>query len=190
MKAFSKKPATYEDIRKLPEMMVGELVGGELIASPRPSTGHSRAAGALSGELEGPFQRGNGGPGGWWILGEPELHLDGNVLVPDLAGWRRERLPHMPDVPFLEIAPDWLCEILSPSTAGFDRIRKMPIYLRKGVSHVWLIEPAARVLEAFRREGEKWILLASFGGNQYARIEPFEAHEFDLKAFWLGEAPP
>jgi Uma2 family endonuclease len=190
MKAFRKKPATYDDIRKLPEMMIGELIGGELVASPRPSSAHSNVAGALTEELRGPFQRGRGGPGGWWILYEPELHIGENVLVPDFAGWRRERLPRMSDVPFLEIAPDWLCEILSPSTAGFDRVRKLPIYLREGVNHVWLIDPTARTLEAYRREGEKWVLIGNFAGDQQARIEPFEAHEIDLKSFWLEEEPP
>jgi Uma2 family endonuclease len=189
MKAFSKKPATYDDLRKLPETMIGELVGGELIASPRPAIPHSNVAAALTGEILGPFQRGRGGPGGWWFLYEPEVHIGHNVLVPDLAGWRRDRLPRLPAAPFMELAPDWLCEILSPSTAGFDRIRKMPIYLREGVSHIWLIDPTARTLEAFRREGEKWVLVDSFGGSQRARIEPFDVHEIDLQDFWLEEEP-
>lgn len=183
---FKQRPATYEDLRALPETLVGELVEGELLASPRPSTAHSNVAGGLTDELRGPFQRGSGGPGGWWLLYEPELHLGADVLVPDLAGWRRSRMPELPDAPFLELAPDWVCEILSPSTAGFDRVRKMPIYLREGVGFVWLIDPVARTVEAFRRSPDaQWVLVGNFAGDQTARIEPFEAIEFDLSALWL-----
>lgn len=189
MKPFRKKPAAYDDIRALPETMVGELIGGELIASPLLSPAQSIVVGALLGELLKPFQCSIGGPGGWWIFRAVEVHLGDDVLVPDLAGWRRERLPRISDIPFVDLAPDWLCEILSQSSARLDRVQKLPIYRREGVNHIWLIDPTARTLEAYRREGEKWILIGNFGTAQRVRIEPFEAHEIDLKSFWLEGEP-
>lgn len=187
MKAFQKKPATYDDLRRLPETMIGEIVEGELFASPRPATEHGQVAFGLSGEIAGPFGRGKGGPGGWWFQFEPELHLGAQVLVPDLAGWKRDRLPRMPAVPYLELAPDWICEISSPSTAGFDRVKKLPIYLREGVAHAWLVDPISRTIEALRRETDRWVLIGNFSGDSSARIEPFEAHELDLRALWLDD---
>jgi Uma2 family endonuclease len=180
-----KKPATYQDLCALPETVVGELISGELTASPRPANRHSAATTALSGELTGPFQRGRGGPGGWWIFYEPELHLGNDILVPDLAGWRRTRMPVPPDEAFFSLSPDWVCEILSPSTAGFDRVRKMPVYLREQVGHVWLIDPVSRTLEVFRREDDRWVLAGNFAGEQRIHAEPFEAVELELEALWL-----
>jgi Uma2 family endonuclease len=190
MKAFKKKPATYDDIRRLPEGMNGEIVDGELFASPRPRMGHGHVATGLNLELGGPFGRGKGGPGGWWIVFEPELHFGTNVVIPDLAGWRRERLPKMPDAPFMELAPDWICEITSPSTASFDRVKKMHVYHRAGVTHAWLVDPAARIIEAFHRETSNWLLIDTFPGDSPARIEPFEAHELDLRTLWLDTEEP
>lgn len=189
-KDFSKKPATYQDLIDLPSNLVGELVNGELRASPRPALGHASAASTLGMDLGGPFQRGRGGPGGWWIFHEPELHFGADVLVPDLAGWRRERMPTRPDVPYLTLAPDWVCEVLSPSTAGFDRVRKLPIYHRAGVTHAWLLDPAGRSLEVYRRQESSWILVATLGVDQdKVRAEPFDAIELELSALWLDEPP-
>jgi Uma2 family endonuclease len=185
MKATVKKQATYEDLLALPETWVGELVAGEMLASPRPAARHALVASALGAELLGPFQRGRGGPGGWWILYEPELHLGQEVLVPDLAGWRRTRMPAPPDQPFFTLAPDWVCEILSPSTAGFDRVRKMPVYLRERVGHVWLIDPLARTLEVFQNENERWVLVGNHAGDQRVRAAPFEAVELELESLWM-----
>jgi Uma2 family endonuclease len=185
MKATLKKSATYEDLQALPETWVGELVEGEMLASPRPATRHALVSSALGGELIGPFQRGRGGPGGWWILYEPELHFGQEVLVPDLAGWSRTRMPVPPDQPFITLAPDWVCEILSPSTAGFDRVRKMPVYLRERVGHVWLIEPLNRTLEVFQKENERWVLAGNHAGDQRVRVAPFEAVEIELGALWM-----
>jgi Uma2 family endonuclease len=185
MKATVKKQATYEDLLALPETWVGELVAGEMLASPRPAARHALVASALGAELLGPFQRGRGGPGGWWILYEPELHLGQEVLVPDLAGWRRTRMPVPPDQAFFSLAPDWVCEILSPSTAGFDRVRKMPVYLRERVGHVWLIEPLNRTLEVFQNENERWVLVGNHAGDQRVRAAPFEAVELELEALWM-----
>lgn len=180
-----KKPATYQDLCALPETVVGELIAGELIASPRPASRHVLVASALGVEIAGPFQRGRGGPGGWWILDEPELHFGGDVLVPDLAGWRRTRMPVYPDEPFFTLPPDWVCEVLSPSTSSVDRMKKMPVYMREQVGHVWLIEPVTRTLEIFRREGDRWVLAGNYAGDQRIRAEPFEAVELELEVLWL-----
>lgn len=190
MRAFKKHPATYDDIRRLPEGMNGEIVDGELFASPRPRMGHGHVATSLAGELTGPFGHGRGGPGGWWIIFEPELHFGPNVLIPDVAGWRRDRLPRMTDVPFMELAPDWICEITSRSTASFDRVRKLPVYLKAGVAFAWLVEPATRTIEALRKESDGWRVIGNFPGDTPARIEPFEAYELDLRILWLEEEEP
>ncbi|KFA87447.1 Uma2 family endonuclease [Archangium violaceum] len=186
-----KKPATYEDIEALPVGWVGEIIEDELVASPRPAMGHGRVTSVLGVELGGPFDLGRGGPGGWWIFFEPEIHFGRNVLVPDLAGWRRERLPKPParNEPFMKVAPDWLCEVLSPSTESMDRARKLPLYHREGVSHVWLVDPLARTLEVLRREARGWLLVATHTGDERVRAEPFEAVEFGLELLWLPEGP-
>ncbi len=188
MKAFKKRQAVYADLEALPESMVGELVDGELVASPRPALPHSNAAGEVTSALRGPFHHGDdGGPGGWWLLPEPELHLGADVLVPDVAGWRRERLPKLPNAAFCEVPPDWVCEVLSPSTAGFDRVKKMPLYLREGVGHVWLVDPGTRTVEVFRRAESHWLLVGSFASDPRARLEPFEAFEFNLQRLWVDD---
>lgn len=178
------RAATYADLEALPENYVGQIIDGELIASPRPASLHVQAASILGGELGPPFHRGRGGPGGWIILDEPELHLSGNVLVPDLAGWRRTTLPELPDAPNFTVRPDWACEILSPSTAVLDRHRKLPIYAKEGVGHVWLVDPKAQLLEIFRLDGETYRAVASFAEDEEIRAEPFDAIELELGALW------
>ena len=185
-----KKPATYQDIVDLPEHQVGEIVDGELYVSPRPAARHAKVSSILGMDLGSPFQRGRGGPGGWWIVDEPELHFGQDVLVPDLAGWRRERMPHIPDVPYFELAPDWVCEVLSPSTAKLDVVLKLPRYARAGVKHAWIVDPMNRLLEVFRQEHEQWVLVSTFGGDDKVRAEPFEAVELELADLWLEEPPP
>src|SRR5437762_2790090 len=143
----AKRRATYEDLLRVPRHLIAEIIDGALVTQPRPASRHALAASVLGVELGAPFHRGRGGPGGWILLDEPELHLHVDVLVPDLAGWRRERMPAVPDAPAFELAPDWVCEVLSPSTAAIDRAEKMPIYGRERVGHLWLIDPAARTLE-------------------------------------------
>ncbi|NOK10032.1 Uma2 family endonuclease [Corallococcus exercitus] len=181
---MTRKPANYADLEALPPNKVGELVNGELYASPRPASPHALAATHLGGELYGPFDRGRGGPGGWIILSEPELHLGKDVLVPDLAGWRRERVPRMPNVVGIKTAPDWLCEVLSPSTFRLDRARKLPIYAREGVKHVWLVEPLQRTLEVFRLEGSHYMLLGTHQDAEIVHAEPFEALSLELRVLW------
>jgi Uma2 family endonuclease len=182
--AMAHKPATYDDLLRLPPHVVGEILAGELVVSPRPSPSHAHAGSVLGMDLGSPFQRGRGGPGGWWILDEPELHFGPHVLVPDLAAWRRERMAALPETAFFTLAPDWVCEVLSPSTAALDRVRKMPLYAEAGVAYVWLVDPRERVLEAYRREGERWLRIAAHGGDERVRVEPFEAVELELAALW------
>jgi Uma2 family endonuclease len=180
-----KRPATYADIEALPEGLNGEIIDGELIVSPRPRPRHGETEGAIFADLLGPFHRGKGGPGGWWISIEPELHLDPHVLIPDIAGWRRERLPVLPETVGIAVAPDWLCEVLSPTTARIDRRKKLRIYGEQGVPHVWLVDPLLRTLEVYRRRESAWILVDTCGDDDRVRIEPFEAIELDLAGWWL-----
>jgi Uma2 family endonuclease len=176
--------ATFADLASVPAHRVGEIIDGVLISSPRPAARHARASSRLGGELYRPFDRGTDGPGGWIILDEPELHLDGNVLVPDLAGWRRERMPEMPDAPAFELAPDWVCEVVSPGTAATDRAEKMPAYARASVRCVWLIDPAPRTLEVFGLDGGAWRVLGVFRDAARVRAEPFDAIELELARLW------
>ena len=178
------KPATYADLEALDPNLVGEIVAGVLYANPRPALPHATAATTLGEELGPPFRRGRGGPGGWVFLDEPELHFQSDVVVPDIAGWRRERLPELPSSAFLTIAPDWLCEVLSPSTEAIDRGEKLPVYARERVAHVWLADPSIRTLEVFRLDGDTYRLLATYRDNARARIEPFDAIELELTALW------
>ena len=179
-----RRRSTYQDLAALPPHLVGELIDGELIASPRPALPHAGAASALSVLIGGPFRFGIGGPGGWMILDEPELHLGSNVLVPDLAGWRRERMPELPDEAAFTLAPDWVCEVLSRGTEARDRSAKMPLYAREQVGHVWLVDPIVQTLEVFRRDGARWLLLSTETGDAKVSAEPFEAVELDLARLW------
>ena len=180
----TKRRATYEDVLAAPEHLVAEIVDGELVLSPRPAARHSVVASALGGELIPPFGRGRGGPGGWIILLEPELHLDDDLVVPDLAGWRRERMPAVPDEAYFTLAPDWICEVLSRSTEQLDRTRKLGIYARAGVRHVWLVNPAWRTVEVMRLHEGHWLAIATYSTDERARVEPFEAIELALGALW------
>lgn len=184
MAARVREHATYEDLIRLPENMVGELIEGELFASPRPSGPHTLASSALGALLVPPFQFGINGPGGWFILDEPELHLGGNVLVPDLAGWRTERMPQVPKNHIFSISPDWVCEITSPSSGRIDRLKKMPVYAREEVQYAWIVEPEQQTLEAYRLQGPGWYLSGTYGAEPLARIEPFEAVEINLTLLW------
>ena len=180
-----KRPATYQDLLDLPEHVVGEIIDGELVVSPRPASPHAMAASVLGVDLGGPFMRGHGGgPGGWVILLQPELHMVGQVMVPDWAGWRRERMREVPDAPFFELAPDWICEVLSPSTARLDRTRKMHHYARAGVRHIWFVDPTPQTLEVFRLDGEGWRLVLTAAEKDKVRAEPFGAIELDLAPLW------
>jgi len=190
------RPATYEDLEQLPPNIVAEIVDGELWASPRPAPRHSRAWARITSRIEPAFDEGRGGPGGWIILGEPEVHLGQQVLVPDLAGWRRTRLPRLPATAYVAMAPDWVCEVISPSTARLDRSKKLAIYAHEEVRHAWIVDPLAQTLEVLRLENGRWAVTATHAGDAVVRVEPFGEIELELGALWgdagdsTGEAPP
>jgi Uma2 family endonuclease len=184
MAETARKPATYEDVLNAPEHLVAEVVDGDLFTSPRPASRHARTASGLGGKLVPPFDHGDGGPGGWWIIFEPELHLGSDILVPDLAGWRRERMPEYPDAAYFDLAPDWVCEVVSPSTGRLDRIRKMPKYGSYGVPYLWILDPTPQTLEVFALEGGRWVVVALHSGDETVRAVPFEAIEIALAPLW------
>jgi hypothetical protein len=186
MSSAARRTATYDDLLALPEHVVGEIVNGDLVVSPRPAMPHAATASALGATLVPPLQFGDGGPGGWRIFHEPELHVDGDVVVPDLAGWRVERMPSAPTEAFVTLAPDWVCEVLSPSTSRHDRTKKLPLYARAGVPHLWLLDPLAQLLEVFRLNGGHWLLLAAHGGDESIRAAPFETVTVNLKRLWAA----
>ncbi len=181
--------ATYADLEAVPAHKVAEILNGVLHVFPRPAPRHAHTASAVSYEISGPFSRGRGGPGGWRILYEPELHFgpadDEDIVVPDLAGWRLERMPVLPRTAYFRLAPDWVCEVLSPSTEKVDRMEKMPIYAREGVRHAWLIHPLHRTLEVYRLGHDGLFGLAATHWNDaVVRAEPFQEVELELSALW------
>jgi Uma2 family endonuclease len=176
--------ATYEDLLKVPDHLVAEIVDGELYTSALTAPRHADASTGLGGALRGPFDRGRGGPGGWRIIAEPELHLRRDIVVPDLAGWRRERLPNLPEEAFFSVAPEWICEVLSPSTAALDRVKKLGVYAREAVRHAWFVDPIAQLIEVLRLENGRWIIVSTYAGADVIRAEPFDAIELDLTLFW------
>jgi len=184
----ARRRATYADVLAAPEHVVAEILDGELYTTPRPASPHARAASILGSDLIGSFDRppgSSGKPGGWWILFEPELHLEADVVVPDLAGWRRERMPQLPNVAAFTQAPDWTCEVVSPTTGGMDRVHKMRIYAREQVSHLWLVDPIAKTLEVYRLEAGHWIVASTHVAHEHVRAEPFDTVELDLARWWL-----
>jgi Uma2 family endonuclease len=185
-----RKMASYEDILALPEHLVGEILDGDLYALPRPSPRHALAASALGAAVFDRFAKPGGGdpPEGWWILYEPELHLAADILVPDIAGWRREKMASLPEKAFFDLAPDWACEVLSPATEAIDRGRKMEVYAREGVGYLWLVNPIQRTLESHRLVTSRWTLLATFVGDQRVQAEPFAAVALDMSRWWVPEA--
>ena len=182
--ATAERPATYRDVLDAPPHMVAEVLAGTLHTHPRPASRHAWASSVLGGELVGPFGRGRGGPGGWWIVFGPELHLGADIVVPDLAGWRRGTMPEYPDAAYFGTAPDWACEVLSPSTRRTDRNEKRAIYAREGVQHLWFVDPDARTLEAFGLRGGRWVLHAALAGDDPVSLPPFGAIGFPLDALW------
>ncbi|HET6146504.1 MAG TPA: Uma2 family endonuclease [Polyangia bacterium] len=183
----AKRPATYDDVLHAPPHKIAEIVEGELILSPRPAGPHAAAATALAEELGPPFKRGRGGPGGWILLLEPELHLGAHVLVPDLAGWRRETMDVVANQPYFTIRPDWVCEVLSPSTERIDRSAKIALYAASGVRHAWLVNPLQHTLEVLQLSHEtpaQWLSLAVFRDDARVRGAPFEVFDLDLSILW------
>ncbi len=183
--------ATYKDVLDAPPHMTAEVLAGKLHTHPRPAARHAWASSALGIEVGSPFSRGRGGPRGWWIIDEPELHFGSggeDIAVPDLAGWRRETMPEYPDAAYFDIAPDWVCEILSPSTMRIDRHEKAEIYARERVSHMWFVDPGVQMLEAFELRGGRWTLLATLADDAPVSLPPFDAVTFPLDALWPESA--
>jgi Uma2 family endonuclease len=172
-------------VLEAPPHMVAEIVHGALELHPRPAPRHAWASSRIGGRLGRAFDDDDGaGPGGWIILDEPELHLGGDVLVPDLAGWRRERMPALPEGAWFELAPDWVCEVPSPSTRRLDLTGKRAAYAREGVGFLWFVDPDARTLEGFALREGSWVLLGALAGEAAVRMAPFEALEWPLGALW------
>lgn len=189
-----KRRATYADIEALPAHLTGEIIHGELVVSPRPAPPHALAASMLGVFLGMHYGGGGEGPGGWWVLDEPELHLgigpDMEPVVPDLVGWRVERMPAPPTTAYFSLAPDWICEVLSPGTAAIDRADKMPFYARAGIGHAWLVDPLLKTIEAYRLDRGGWRLLATHRGDLAVAVEPFEATPIDLSRLWWRRRSP
>jgi Uma2 family endonuclease len=185
-----RRRATYEDLLAVPKPLVAEILFGELVTHPRPTSRHAHAASRLNMILGPPFGRGVGGPGGWVFLPEQELHLGEHVVVPDLAGWRYERFSSFPDTAWSETAPDWACEVLSPSTESYDRGDKRLIYAEAGVQHLWHIHPLLRMLEVYELRDSKWSLLDVCRDDAQVSAVPFSQIGFSLDELWsLGPRP-
>ena len=180
----AKRNATYDDLLALPDGVRGEIVFGALYVQPSPAPPHGSSQFALSVELGGPFQKGRGGPGGWWFMIEPELHLGPHVLQPDIAGWRQERMPQLPQTAFVDLVPDWVCEVPSPSTEGLDRGSKRRIYATYGVGHLWYLHPVARYLELSVLRDGAWVHIDTFDDAEQFRAPPFDAVAFRLADLW------
>jgi Uma2 family endonuclease len=188
-----KRRATYEDLMQVPDTKVAEIIDGELVVSPRPASPHAHAATLMGSDVVGPFHGDPDDPsrpGGWWILLGPELHFGDDVVVPDWAGWRRTRLPEFPNAAYFTLAPDWICEVVSPSTGRIDRSRKMRIYSRESVAHLWLVDPLVRTVEVYRLSGGQWTMVGVPCADERARIEPFADVELALGRWWVPESPP
>ncbi|MFO1173072.1 MAG: Uma2 family endonuclease [Hyphomicrobiaceae bacterium] len=185
----AEKHASYADIEALPPNVVGEIIFGSLVTHPRPVQWHGAAAGALNVALGAPYQFGSGGPGGWVFIPEPELHLGPHVIVPDLGGWLRERMTEPPSKGWHEVAPDWVCEILSPGTERHDKGAKRTIYATYGVNHLWQVDPRLKSLEVFRRQDNGWLLTGTFFENDDVNAEPFTELTFPLGRLWPLDPP-
>ena len=186
----AQRVATYEDVLNAPDHTIAQVINGVLQLSPRPAGAHTAAASVLGEELGPPFKRGRGGPGGWLIADEPELHLGSDILVPDLAGWRRERLPKLPNAPFVTLPPDWVCEVLSPRTLRLDRGEKKAVYARESVAHLWLVDPIAHTLEVFELINGRWTDCGVYTDDARVRAVPFDAIELDLGLLWADVEQP
>lgn len=174
----------YDRLLALPEIAVGEILDGELVVQPRPRPRHGNVSSSLSGFLFSPYRRGVGGPGGWWLIDEPEIHPENQVVVPDLAGWRREHLPRIPDAAYFMLAPDWVCEVLSPSSARYDRGAKQRIYADAAVAWYWIVDPLDRRLEVMENRDGRWAVVGMFTANETAIAQPFIEAPIPLLELW------
>lgn len=181
----ARKRATYDDLYTIPKNMVGEIIDGDIVASPRPSRKHGYSASIIGNELGPPYNMGRGGPGGWIIIGEPEISFGDNILVPDLAGWKKERFPESEDHNWISISPDWVCEIISQGSIRIDRVEKMGIYVQHMVSYFWIIDPSNKTFEALKNEAGRWLIIGTYAEDDKVRAEPFQEIEIDLNCLWL-----
>jgi Uma2 family endonuclease len=181
----AQRAPTLADLEALPPGEKGEIIEGVLYTMTRPRGLHQHAAAGVTADLRGPFDRGRGGPGGWWILPEPGIELPGTPeIAPDVAGWRRERLPELPGDAPIRVVPDWVCEILSPSTRRHNLLVKKPYYAKIGVKHHWLVDLDARTIAAYRLQDGLWVELGTYGDEREARIEPFADVSLDVASWW------
>jgi Uma2 family endonuclease len=184
-----KRPADWQSILEAPPGLKAEVLDGTLLMSPRPRAAHGRSQGRLFAALSDPFDVGRGGPGGWWLLIEPDVLFDPhNIVSPDLCGWRRERLPELPESGPIALAPDWVCEVTSPSSARHDRLAKADLYLRGGVPFYWILDPALRTLEAFAAQAERWVRLGAWSDGDHPEIPPFDALPLDVGSLFVPVA--
>ena len=182
--ALARCRATYQDVLDAPAHLIAEIIDGTLHTHPRPAVPPTRASSVLGRKIGTPYDDDTTGPDGWWILDEPELHLGDDIHVPDLAGWRRQRMPELPDAAYVTLAPDWVCETLSVETRELDLEAKLPVYAREGVAHLWLVDPADRTLEAFELRDAEWVLVARAKDDEPVSIRPFDAVTFSLGELW------
>lgn len=184
------RKATYADLEAVPPHLVAEILYGALVTHPRPVPRHGAATVAMAAVLVGPFQRGFGGPGGWVFVVEPELHLGEHTIVPDLAAWKAEQLPASAvEKAYIEVAPDWVLETLSPSTERYDKGDKRSIYAEFGVGHLWYLDPRSRSLETFIRSGTTWTVGAAYFETDDVCAAPFDAITFPLGLMWPFDMP-
>jgi len=184
MSEACQRTAVYEDLYTIPDAMIGQIISGELFAMPRPSPRHANSASVLTILIGKTFAVKNGGPGGWVILYEPEIQLGSHTLVPDIAGWKKERLPELPETNWIAVPPDWICEVLSPGTARIDRKKKMPIYAQFGVPYLWLVDPIEKTMEIFKLNAGNWVLMSVYSEDDLVRAEPFQEIEIPLDSLW------
>jgi len=178
--------ATYRDIENTPPGVIAEIIDGELYMQARPTNLHAEAVAGLSELLRPPFQRGRGGPGGWWIHAESQISFedrDWRTLVPDIAGWRKERVPRLPEK-YFEVRPDWVCEVISPSTRFVDRNLKAKVYAEEAIPYFWIIDPAHRTLECYENVEGVWVERTKIEGTGSVAAPPFDAVPFDLADLW------
>lgn len=174
----ARRLATYDDLLALPEDVKAELLAGEVHVQPGPLPGHARAQRALGRFVGGPFDDDRDGPEGWWIFTELDVRFGPHDVVrPDLSGWRRARLPDPWRARPIDVVPDWVCEILSPSTERIDRVTKQRLYADHGVAHYWIVDPSERVLEAYVLDRGQWRIAGTYDDTAVVRIPPFEAIE-------------
>ncbi|HEY3359056.1 MAG TPA: Uma2 family endonuclease [Polyangia bacterium] len=185
------RPATMADLEALPEHIKGEIIDGVLYTAPRPRARHADAEIVLGTTLMGPFRWGRGGPGGWWILIEAGIEVPGSPeFSPDLAAWRKERMPTLPAEGPITVVPDWVCEIHSPTTRTLDLRIKRPFYARLGVAYLWYIDREAHTLTASKLRDGQWVELGVWGEDDRIRTEPFEALELALADLWVEGPTP